>query len=718
MSEQNTEEFAKRIKKIFIEEAIEFIDELESNSVFLDKEKNFDLIPPILGEIFRLVHSLKAGLGTVGFEKLAKFVHDFESVLDDINNKRIELAPDLIDSLFDITGVVIKDVNSVIANDADISDYKTHKLFDYLSEDAKQTKPVMESTPSSDGEKNNYFQVVMRLDDGLLQTGTDPLLFFNEISNVGDIINTSLREENLPSFDDYQFDKLYLSWEIIVKTKEDHAAISDVFIFVSGKSDIKIEDITARYSDDGHEKLVAEKRIGDMLVERGKISDEAAIEAASGQERLGEILVKEKKVSEKDVKKALDDQDSARQKVSATVRVEIGKLDQLVNLVGELVIAESRLRTLSTNIGDNNLRRELVSKCDETARIIDDLQKGVMGTRMVPVDTLFSQFYRMVRDLSMKQGKNIRLVLSGQETELDKNIIEKINNPMKHIVRNSIDHGIESPDERAAAGKSAEAIIHLKAYQREGGIFLAISDDGKGLDKDVIFKKAVEKGLLNKDDPVTDDEIYNMIFNPGFSTAQVVTDISGRGVGMDVVKKALTDLRGKIEITTEKGKGTTLTIRLPLTLAIIEGLLFKVGHQTFVLPLLSVEETFRPAQHQVKTIESRGEVVDVRGRTNALIRIYEILELKDAVTNVEEGMVLTINVNHRMYSLLVDDIIGQQQIVLKSLEDNYEKVDGFSGATILGDGSIATILEPEELVAIYKNTATKTISKNKTGVMQ
>ncbi len=709
MSDNN--DYNKKLIKIFAEEALEFMAALDKSFEFLDSKQNLETLYPTIGEIFRIIHSLKASTATLGYNNMTKFLHLLESALDSIKNKKTLLNEETINLMFVATSDIKTDLTHLITNLKDIEE-KTNseaiKAVEKIIVLSQGTAKIVSETnipglaETSHSEK--YFQIILRLDPDILLTGTDPIYFIQELKTAGEIINVSCNTDMIPPIEEFNFEKLYLSWELIVKTKMSQEDLTAVFIFVRGRSDIKIFEVTNRYTKEGHEKLISDKRIGDILIARGKVDEETVSAIADNQKRMGEILVSKNKVSDEDVQKALADQENARKNIPTTVRVDIDKLDALVNLIGELIINESRLRTLATDISDNNLRRLIVSQCEETSRIVNDLQDQAMNTRMVPVDTVFSQFHRMVRDLAKKQGKNIRLVLTGQETELDKNIIEHINNPLKHLVRNSIDHGIESPEEREKLGKAPEAIVHLKAYQQEGGIYIEIADDGGGLNREAILHKAIEKGLIEKNEIVTDDHIYQMIFRPGFSTAKVITDVSGRGVGMDVVKKAITELRGNIDIHTEKGVGTSFVIRLPLTLAIIDGLLFKIGGEVFIIPLLAVNEIFKATKSQIKTIEGKGEFISVRDKPNSLVRLGNLFKIEKAQKDPTEGIILNIDVEHKRYSLLVDEIIGQQQVVLKSLEENYDKTPGFSGATILGNGSIAAIIDPNEIVALFKKS--------------
>ena len=485
-----------------------------------------------------------------------------------------------------------------------------------------------------------------------------------------------------------------------IKTADE---IKDAFVFVAAISELTIEDVSRRYTPEGLKNTLADKKIGEILVERNLVSEEQVSQELKNQKKLGERLVEAKVVAPKDMEKAISDQEHARKGAVTSIRVDITKMDSLLDLVGELVIAELRLKNSTLKIEDKDLRRSILMRCDEVRRLISDLQGRVMNIRMVPAESLFSQFQRVVRDLSQSQQKTIRLVLIGQETEIDKNIIEKINSPLKHLVRNSVDHGIEKPEDREKAGKNREALITLKAYQKEGSIFIEIIDDGRGLNVNSIRNKAIEKGLIKAEDQLSNEEYYNLIFLPGFSTAAEITDVSGRGVGMDVVKKSVEELSGSITLHSELGKGTRIVIRLPLTLAIIEGLLVRVADRKFAIPLMAVDKAVRPKTSDIKTLEGKGEYVDMSGIPVSLIRLYKIFKIPGSEIDPANALLLNIKVHGKYYAMMVDDVLGQQQVVLKSLETNYEKVLGFSGATILGDGSVASIIDPEDLVTVYKD---------------
>jgi two-component system chemotaxis sensor kinase CheA len=441
------------------------------------------------------------------------------------------------------------------------------------------------------------------------------------------------------------------------------------------------------------------KKLGQILIERGDITEESLKKALGTQKRIGEILVETGLVSESQIKSALMEQqvkkefqDKKKTDDSTTsIRVSSEKLDILVDLVGELVIAQARL----SEIVIKQQNPELTSVTEDIERLTTELRDNTLGVRMIPIGSTFAKFKRLVRDLSMELKKDIEIMTDGEETELDKTVMEKLNDPLVHIIRNSIDHGIESPEIRASLKKQKTGIIHLSAYHSGANVFIEISDDGAGLDKNAIYNKAIDKGIITPETELTEKELFALILHPGFSTAQKVTNISGRGVGMDVVKKCIDSLRGTIEITSEKGMGTSITLKLPLTLAIIEGLLIVIGNDHFVIPLSSVEECVELTETDVKNACNR-HIINVRGEIVPYIRLREYLHISQERLPIEQVVVTRFD-NHR-YGFVVDQVIGEHQTVLKNLGRVYNNITGVSGATILGDGTVAVILDIFQII--------------------
>lgn len=444
-----------------------------------------------------------------------------------------------------------------------------------------------------------------------------------------------------------------------------------------------------------------ERHLGEILLEKGDISKdelEMALQEQQDGKRLDEILVEKGIITPEKITGALKIQSAIGKPSSETVKVDTQKLDNLVNLVGELVIANA---LISAALGNSN--NDTNKNLSHLNKIVKDIQDQVMCMRMVPLKSTFQKMARLVRDVSAKVGKKVRLEISGEDTELDKTVIEEIGDPLVHIIRNSIDHGIEPQNERLAKGKPAEGLVRLNAFHRGGNIVIEIEDDGKGLCKEKILMKAIEKGLVEENASLSDQQIYNLIFAAGFSTAEKVTDVSGRGVGMDVVKKNVERLRGKVEISTVEGKGTKISIKLPLTLAIIDGMIVQVGTEKYIVPMLSIEESIRPKKEDISTVQQRGELINVRGSLLPMVRLHNLYNVQPKKMNPWEALILIVEGEGRRCGILVDDLLGQQQIVIKSLGEQFRNIRGISGSAILGDGRIGLILDVGGIMSMALN---------------
>jgi two-component system chemotaxis sensor kinase CheA len=430
-------------------------------------------------------------------------------------------------------------------------------------------------------------------------------------------------------------------------------------------------------------------------------------QALAQQRRVGEILVEQKAVTPQQLAQALQKQKQQEAAVQtkkadvASIRVDTDKIDKLINLVGELVITQSMLSDLGARFEMSHMHL-LLERVAQLERNTREIQERVMSIRMLPIGTAFSRFPRLVRDLSAKSGKKIQLILSGEETELDKTVIESIGDPLTHLVRNSADHGLEMPEERLDNNKSETGTIKLNAYHEGGNICITVEDDGRGLNREKIVAKAVKQGLIGENEKLTDDQIWPLIFRPGFSTAEKVTDVSGRGVGMDVVKRNIEELGGTVSIHTTQGQGSIFTLKLPLTLAIIEGMTVRVGHDTYIVPLLSILESIQPKSGDVKTVVGKGELINVRGTYLPMMRLYEVFALQPEIIDPSKAILLILETEGERVAVMVDEILGQQQVVIKSMEQNFRKVEGIAGATILGDGTVGFILDVRGLLEIAR----------------
>lgn len=438
-------------------------------------------------------------------------------------------------------------------------------------------------------------------------------------------------------------------------------------------------------------------RLGEILSARGVVSEEEISAALKEQEKrgenlkLGEILIKEHKAKPKEILEALREQKRITSQFHETsVKVDTEKLDNLVDMIGELVIAQSLVEQNPFFLSQKD--QKLVRDFSQLKRITADLQKISMSLRMVPIRQTFQKMVRLVRDLSKKSGKSVELVMSGEETEIDRNMVESLYDPLVHMIRNAIDHGIESPEERQKRGKPERGTVFLRAYQKGGNVVIEIEDDGQGLNREKILKKAKEKGLIS-DEPLTDYQIDHLIFEAGFSTADQITDISGRGVGMDVVKKAIETLRGKVEIFSYEGKGSRFIIRVPLTLAIMDGIVVQIGEERYILPTVFVKETLKPRKEDVFSIHQKGELIKVRENFLPLIRLHQLLGVATQKQNPWETLIIVVENEGIQKCLMVDDLIGKQEIVIKTLGEKLKDLKGVAGATIMGDGKAGLILD-------------------------
>ncbi len=678
---------------IFVEESRELLTGLEADLLELEKDlQNAETI----NRVFRSVHTLKGSSGMVEFSVLTDFTHEFENVLSRVRSgelratqklisiflEAVDLGKRLLDQRPDRVPEALRLEASRVAEGL-----KRYQGIEAPGENAAKKGP-----DPKDGFNEKYINIVLKFRPDIYRSGTDPLMLLKELAEQGEIVRVRCDVGSLPPLDQIQHDKFYLSWELVLKTSKPLSAVENIFIFVRDENTIMLEDISGRFKE-GVDLQYADKKLGEILEEEGIIGQQELEEAIRGQKRAGEILLEKNKVDSEVLDGVLRRQQRSKElSQTSTLRVDTGKLDKLVNLVGEMVIGVARMNQIlqSSALSHN---RDLNDTLDQLERISRDVQEQVMRVRMIPIEATFRRFQRVVRDIANDLDKKINLYMSGTETELDKTVIERIDDPLKHLIRNAVDHGIERPEERLKRGKPVEGSVWLRAYQQEGKIIVEVEDDGHGIDRDRILRKAVEAGLIAKGTDLPAQELYGMLFLPGFSTAKKVTELSGRGVGLDVVKRNIEALRGSIEVYSEKDNGTLFRIKLPLTLAIIDGMRVAVGTEILTLPLLSIIEAVRPGPDSIKTIEGKGELMEFRGEYLPLIRLYELLGFETAVTDPEEAIVIILEASTRKIALMVDDVIGQHQAVIKSLDTNYRRIEGTSGATILGDGRVSIILD-------------------------
>lgn len=679
--------------KVFMEESEDEIRELESGLIRLEEDKNDE---DTINRVFRAAHTIKGSAGLVGFDSVSIYTHTLENILDRIRKKDLTITKKLISTMLASVDFLKRMIAA--GSDGEEIDEKeieqsiqSLKRFSRAAKSAGDTQGELSKLKDMSGEK--IISVTMKFRPDILATGQDPIMLIQELKDLGEIIESRVYVDAIPDLYNLVPTTCYTSWDIIMRTNRPVSDVNNVFIFVMDENEISVADISSQYKE-GIDLSLAEKPIGEILVEKGLVTQNDVEEALMEHKTTGQALVEKGKVSRDAVEKmALAQSQSRKIAKSSTIRVDTDKLDKLVNLVGEMVISVARMSQCASDIADTALSRSLQGAISALERISRDLQEQVMRVRMVPVEGTFNRFRRVVRDLSFELGKKIEIKMSGTETELDKNVIEQISDPLKHMIRNSIDHGIEMPEERRRIGKSEIGTIWLKAFQREGNIYIEISDDGKGIDKKRVLAKAIEKGQAESGKSYSDKEIFDMLFAPGLSTSENVSELSGRGVGMDVVKRNIEDLRGSVEITSEEGNGSRFRIKLPLTLAIIDGMMVKVGTEVLTIPLSVIDKSVRPSKAEIKTVEGKGELVDIRGDYLPLVRLYQLFNLPSVKIDPTEALVVVLHGEQNRFGILVDDVLGQMQAVVKSIDKNFKKIEGTSGATILGNGKVSLILD-------------------------
>ncbi len=649
----------KQFHQAFFEESFEGLQAMEAALLELDPDA---ADAETVNTIFRAAHSIKGGAGTFGFSDISTFTHDLETLLDQV--RAGQRAPEQA-----LTDLVLRSVDvlrEMLECARDGRDDEVASAAGVRAEIqamlSNEATPVAASETPSEDRAEQVWKIVFAPHRDIMLTGNDPLRILRELARLGET-TMEVDDSGLPSYPDVDPEQCYLRWTISLRGNVCENDIQEVFAWVEDECDLTIET-----------QSVAVAAAVESDVDAPVADTPAAAPA----------------------KAAPASRPGPANKDGGSIRVATEKIDQLINLVGELVITQSMLEQTARTL-DPVSNELLLSGLSELERNTRHLQEAVMSTRMLPVDFVFSRFPRVVRDTATRLGKQVVLETSGEGAELDKGVIEKIVDPLNHIVRNAIDHGIEMPDERQAAGKPAQASIRLSAWHQGGHIAIQVSDDGKGLNRDKILSKARDAGMSLPDN-MPDSDVWQLIFAPGLSTAAEVTDISGRGVGMDVVRRNIQSLGGTVDIESHTGVGTKVTIRLPLTLAILDGMSVRVGEEIYILPLNSVVESLQPQQADVKSMAGNARLMHVRGEFLPLLSLRELFGVVGRDLPLEQGIVVIAEADGRQVALIVDELVGQQQVVIKSLERNYRRVSGISGATILGDGRVALILDVGEVI--------------------
>jgi two-component system chemotaxis sensor kinase CheA len=707
-----------------VEESRELLANMERALLEIETEEP---TPERINAVFRAAHTIKGSAGLFGLDLIVNFTHVMESVLDRVRNDEITLDAPLLSTLLGCGDYIAQLVDAMEAgHDSEDPNPATRAtllsslqaLLDTTRHDAGKPAAFAVDLPEAklerDGEggevSNENWHLSLRFGRDVLKNGMDPISFIRYLDGMGEIVNLFTVTDDLPSSEEMDAETCYLGFEIDLLTTADKQALESVFDFVRDDSRIRILPPRARMTEyialiDAMAVTDTAPRLGEILVKGGTLTQAELDEilaiqkrqsAAQGSAaRIGELLIQENMVQAPVVAAALSKQKQGEEKrnvESRIIKVEAAKLDQLINLVGELVIASAGARILA----DRSRQVVLSEALAEVGQLVGQIRDSALDMRMIPIGEVFQRFPRVVRDVAQELGKKIDLVITGADTELDKSMVEKLADPLMHIVRNAIDHGIESIEAREAAGKPAQGKVGLHAFHDSGCVVIEISDDGKGLDAHRIRAKAIERGMIAADAALSEAETYQLIFAAGFSTAEQVTNISGRGVGMDVVKRSIDALRGEIELESRAGQGTTLRIRLPLTLAIINGFQVGVGNSVFVVPLDMVEECVEFSS------EDDHDYTNLRGQVLPFIRLRELFDVP-GTAGARENIVV-VRYAGRKCGLVVDALLGEAQTVIKPLLKIFGQVKGISGSSILGTGDVALILDVPALMQQAQNT--------------
>jgi two-component system, chemotaxis family, sensor kinase CheA len=651
----------------FFEEAEEHLNTFETGLLELEATPEDH---EVIGRIFRAAHSIKGASGTFGLGDITSFTHALETVLDRLRAREIAYSADVARALLASVDVLRGLVRA--AREGAAPPPEAVPVRALLEQFYRTAAPKGEAIaqPIISLQVGRKVRVRFAPKPDFMCRGMDPLAILRDVADCGEVESRTVDASAVPSLDDLDPESFYLSFVLVMRTERTDAEIAEAFAFVDDLCTFAIE---AELDEAPQEQIEP-----DAPVEGG----------AAGEARSAPTTFPKDGVS--------PPKDAKIPAAASTIRVATEKVDKLLDLVSEIVIAQAMIVDATRAPGPDAETRlnDALQALDRHTR---ELQERVMSIRMVPLASVFGRLPRMVRDLAGTIGKKVQLVVEGEGTEIDKSMVEQLADPLTHLVRNAIDHGLEFPEQRAEQGKPAEGTVRIRAFHQGGNVVIEVGDDGKGLDSKQIRAKAERLGLVSPDEVLTDEQIHEFIFHAGFSTAAKVSDVSGRGVGMDVVKRNVEALKGSLTLSTEMGHGTQVRLRLPLTLAIVDGLAVRVGAQTFVVPLLSVLESFRPTPSQVRAVLGASEVIDIRGTSVPVIRLHELLDEPNAERDPSRALLCIVEANGTSLALLVDDVIGQAQFVVKSLEVNYRKVPSLMGATILGDGRVAMIIDVQSL---------------------
>lgn len=686
-------EFDNELLEMFIEETRENLQTMEEGLLNLEHDMHDQ---ETIHVIFRCMHTIKGGAGLVGLKEINHFTHQLENLLAGIRDSQIKLDSQMFQLLF--TGM---DVLKKVVDERDFSSEILCRAIKAIDETLEQygdlprkdiLLPLSDSRLTANTHILNLYRyrIRLRFPPEIFELGTDPLMLIAELDSIGNILESYCDISHLPLLEVLDPHIFYLQWTIVLETDKDRDAIEQIFIFVADESELIIEPIGV--DDTG--------------------ADDARVEGAGADSTRAEdhlIEISRNSLMPAEAEGKSKQTDTA----GSTIRVDAEKLESILNYLAELLISQSRVKELVFSYIDvaddgekhkkHTRKRAITAGFAEVDTIIHTIQEKVMNASMLSIGGTFSRYQRMIRDLAKEIGKEVEIEIEGRETELDKRIIEQIADPLKHLIRNAMDHGLESPDDRERVGKPRAGLISLKAFHQEGNIVIQISDDGKGIDEHAIYAKALANHWIEKGQQLSKQELYMLLFQPGFSTAERVTNISGRGVGLDVVMNNIQRLRGSIDIDSELGKGTMLTIKLPLTLAIIDGMMVRVGQERYIVPLNMISEFYKEKKGNIHKAEGKGVFIHLRGENLPYVALYELLNIPADYHTPDEGILVILQHNNRKLALMVDEIVGQEQVVIKSLRENLQQqIEGIAGVTILGDGRVAIILDIPTVYTMVK----------------
>ena len=709
--------------QIFAEEAEDLLQQAEEALLVLDDNLLDD---DAINELFRAFHTVKGGAGLFGLNTIVEFTHIAESLLSLIRDKAIPLDESLVslflksrDCLEKLVAIELDDSEAISTALSAEKLSLVEQLEKYLnlspsSEMSQDTIAQPEKSTEEFDKSSAHWHISLRFGEDSLRNGMDPNSFINYLNKLGDIEHIVVIDDAMPVWDDFDPESCYLGFEIQLKASTTKQEIEDVFEFVL--DDCTINILPPGTLVDQYIKLINELpendlRLGEILVACGALTqreiDRAVIQqelcidlvTATGIEndipQIGEVVVGDRIVKQPVVEAAIEKQQknkSSKKNAQESIRVNAEKLESLINLVGEMVIGNANVNVNSHRIADLSL----FEAQENMSRLVDEVRDTVLGLRMVPIGETFNRYKRVVREVSKDLGKNINLTISGAETELDKTLVDKISDPLLHLVRNALDHGIESKERRIAAGKPEMGQLSLEAFHDSGTIVIQIKDDGAGLPKDKLVAKAISKGIISEGDELSESDVHQLIFAPGFSTAEAVTNLSGRGVGMDVVRRNIEALRGQAEVSSVEGQGCTFSIKLPLTLAIIDGFHVRVGQSHYILPLDMVEECIELSEHQ-ENDHRHDEYLNLRGEILPFMHIAEIFSQEQDSENLRHNIVV-VKSGGKKAGLIVDELLGEHQTVIKPLGKIFQNLKGLSGSTILGSGDVALIIDIPNLL--------------------